>query len=89
MFEVYTHLACKSVRVGPSLLFIMNGPSHLGSNLSIDYVLAVRMRTRSPSSNSLRTTALIFVECVEGLNSISVKEVFSCHFVDVWDYVGI
>jgi hypothetical protein len=36
----------------------MKGPSHLGSSLPRDSVLAVLMRTRSPSSNSLGMTEL-------------------------------
>jgi hypothetical protein len=44
--------------LGDAFNLTMNGPSHFGSILPRDSVRVVRMSTRSPLLNSLRTTAL-------------------------------
>jgi hypothetical protein len=44
--------------LGDAFDFTMNGPSHFGSSLPCDSVWVVWMSTRSPSLNSLGTTAL-------------------------------
>lgn len=41
-----------------SVFFIMKGPSHFGSSFSLPSVLVVRIRTRSPYSNSFGVIAL-------------------------------
>jgi hypothetical protein len=44
--------------LGDAFVLTMNGPSHFGSSLPRDSVRVVRTSTRSPSLNSLGTTAL-------------------------------
>jgi hypothetical protein len=44
--------------LGDAFDLTMNGPSHFGSSLPRDSVRVVRTSTRSPSLNSLGTTAL-------------------------------
>jgi hypothetical protein len=75
----------------------MNGPFHFGSSLPFDSVIVVLMRTRFPSANSLGITTLsldfccclIFVQRVEGLDSVSVEEVLCCQLVDVCGCIGV
>jgi hypothetical protein len=43
--------------LGDAFVLTMKGPSHFGSSLPRDSVRVVRTSTRSPSSNSLGTTA--------------------------------
>jgi hypothetical protein len=44
--------------LGGAFILTMKGPSHFGSSLPRDSVWVVRTSTRSPSLNSLGTTAL-------------------------------
>jgi hypothetical protein len=58
VFDVFTFWLASLYESGDVFFLIMNGPSHFGSSLPFDFVLVVLKRTRSPSVNSLGTTAL-------------------------------
>jgi hypothetical protein len=45
--------------LGDAFVLTMNGPSHFGSSMPCDSVWVVQSSTRSPSLNSLGTTALL------------------------------
>jgi hypothetical protein len=78
--------------LGDDFVLTINGPSHFGSSLPRDSVRVVRTSTRSPSLNSLGNDCvvapglrlgLIFVEGLQGEDTVSVNEVFGSWLVDV------